>query len=99
MKLTAFSAILLLTACASNPALESSAPTTEVRVAVAVPCIALEAIPPVPTTAMSTGGDVHNKAAGAAADVYALEAYASEADALLRQCASSKGGPRGPAIK
>ncbi len=97
MKLIAFSATLLLTACVSNPTLVESAPSTEVRVAVAVPCIALSDIPPVPKSSMSTGGDVHNKAAGAAADVYALEGYAEKTDALLRKCASEstevKDGP------
>lgn len=61
---------------------------TEVKVPVAVPCIAAADIPAVPKTNMAMSGDVHNKAAGAAADVYALEAYAAKADALLKQCAS-----------
>ncbi len=102
MKLLPLSAILLLSACASNPVppLVESAPSTVVKVIVKVPCISLEEIPPVPKTEMRAGGDVMNNAAGAAADVKALAAYADIVDALLRSCASTpEKAPDGPANK
>jgi hypothetical protein len=79
-------ALLLLTACASNP----DAPVVEtvtVRVPVPVPCIDAAAIPAPPDPAVPATGDVGQLAAGAAAEVYAWRAYGKQADPLLRACA------------
>jgi len=75
----------LLTACSTDPVKQQQ--TTEVQVPVPVPCVA--AAPEIPKTAMPDpkSADTAQLAAGAASDVYALQAYAERAHALLLQCA------------
>lgn len=90
---------LLLTACASEPALLGSAPSTEVKVAVAVRCVQPGDIPAPPKTAMPRKGDVKQNAAGAAADVYALEAANARMYALLQACATATEADRGTGAK
>ena len=82
--------LLPLAACASAPVVTTSAPSTEVRVAVVRPCLSVSEIPPTPVTAMPRNGDVKQKAAGAAADVLAMEAHNAQLYALLRACAGGE---------
>jgi hypothetical protein len=76
---------LLLGGCAATEAVR----VERIDVAVPVPCIKDSDIPPIPPTAMRKDGDLRANAAGAAADVYALQAYAERANALLRACATN----------
>ena len=88
MRLLPFLTISLLTAsCASNPALVATAPSVKIEVPVAVKCVTPAELPTVPKSRMPAKGDVKQNAAGAAADVLALELYADHADAILRACA------------
>ncbi len=88
MKRILFCAILPLVGCAtSGPAPVAAAPTVTIRIPVPVPCVSRNEIPQVPRTVLNPAGDVKQLAAGAAADIEALQDYAERADAVLRQCA------------
>jgi len=52
-----------------------------------------EQVKPPPKTAFAKGGDVGQNAAMAAADVYALDSYATTSYALLQSCARLPDGP------
>lgn len=62
----------------------------EVPVPVVETCIALKDLPPPPTNSMSPGANVERLAAGASADLRALQLYANKLNALLRACAEEK---------
>ncbi len=83
-----FCTTLLLSACATDQVLVS-APSTEVKVLVTVPCVDAKDIPVIPKTAMPAGGDVGQDAAGAAADVLTLDALARRQNAILKACATA----------
>lgn len=61
--------------------------TREVQVPVLVRCVKAEDIPAPPKTNMDPKGDTKQLAAGAAADVLELEAYAAKLRARLVECA------------
>ena len=85
-KLTTFCAVLLLAGCATP---DVRTQTVTVEVPVTVHCLNAADVPPIPKTSMRKDGDVRQNAAGAAADVLALQSYAEKADALLRSCATT----------
>lgn len=85
-----FAVVWLLTGCASTPATPDL--TTQVRTVtvdrpVIVPCVKPADIPPKPGTAMpEPSAGIKRLAAGASADVRALQAYADELRAALVAC-------------
>lgn len=76
-------AALALAGCA--PTLVREAPP--VTTIVTQKCVAAADVPQVPPRAMPKSGTVDQLAAGAGADLLALDAYAARADAVLQQCA------------
>lgn len=76
---------LLLTLAACAPTLVRQAPPA--TVAITAKCLNEADVPPVPKRTMPQTGTVDQLAAGAGADLLALDAYARQSDAILRQCA------------
>ena len=74
----------LLAGC--QPELVREAPPATVTIT--QKCVAQADVPRVPPTAMPKTGTVDQLAAGAGADLLALDAYAKQADAILQQCAA-----------
>jgi len=83
-RLTLALASILACSCAATPVREAPPATALVT----QKCIAAADVPPIPTRAMPKAGSVDQLAAGAGADLLALDAYARAADTLLRQCAA-----------
>lgn len=83
---------LLLTACNATEPVKPQE-VVEIKVPIPVPCV--DRAPAIPLTAMPDpkSADTAQLAAGAASDVYALQAYAERAHALLIQCANQPEGP------
>lgn len=79
--------VVCLSGCESVKPLLTRSETVEVRIPIPVSCVALADVPAIPKTAIPLDGDIKQLAAGAAADVLALEQYAARADALLTGCA------------
>lgn len=73
----------ILTGC-GGPALVREGPPAPV--VVTERCVV--EVPPVPPVVMPRTGTVDQLAAGAGADLLALDAYARQADAILRRCAA-----------
>lgn len=80
---------VLLAACAQEPPkLLTEIKSLEVRVPIPTPCVSLASLPERPTTALpDPTADIARKAAGASAEVRALEQYAKELRAALEACA------------
>lgn len=85
----------ILSGCATVPppeVVKEAAPSTEVRVVVPVSCVS--EVPPIPApTKVDPKASTVQLAAAAAADVYALQAYAEKTHALLLACRDVKEQP------
>ena len=90
--LIAFCVFSLLTGCNG---VEPVKPQEVIEVKVPVPVACVDRAPPIPLTAMPDpkSADTAQLAAGAASDVYNLQAYAERAHALLLQCANQPEAP------
>lgn len=88
MRLTiAVAAAVLVSGCATTQEPIVRTETHEVQVPVLVRCVKPEDIPAAPKTNLDPKGDTKQLAAGAAADVLELEAYAGKLRARLVECA------------
>lgn len=83
VRLCALCSLCIFAGCA--PTLTREAPP--VTTIVTQKCVAEADIPKVPPRAMPKAGTVDQLAAGAGSDLLALDAYARQADAVLKQCA------------
>lgn len=79
---------LLLTACATDARLVSSAPSVTVQVPVLVLCVDASDVPPVPVLAPLPPTGLAPRVAALLADLKLFENYAAKADAILRLCAA-----------
>ena len=77
---------LLLTACAADTQLVSSAPSVTVQVPVLVPCVDAADIPAVPVLTPLPQAGLTQRLAALLADLKLFENYAEKADVLLRAC-------------
>lgn len=77
-------AVLALAGCAHTSLVREAPPVTTI---VMQKCVAAADVPQVPPRAMPKSGTVDQLAAGAGADLLALDGYAARADAILQQCA------------
>lgn len=87
-------ALLLLAGCATvePPKLLTEIQIMRIEVPVPVPCVVN--IPPRPATALPLpDADIARKAAGASADVRALNQHADQLEAALRACAQGGATP------
>ena len=77
---------LLLTACATETQLVSSAPSVTVQVPVLVPCVDAADVPAVPALAPLPPAGLTPRIAALLADLKLFESYAAKADVMLRAC-------------
>lgn len=77
---------LLLTACATDAQLVSSAPSVTVQVPVMVSCVDAADVPTVPVLAPLPPTGLAPRVAALLADIKLFESYAAKADAMLRVC-------------
>lgn len=84
-KLLAYCLTLLLFGCATPEVVR----VERVDVPVPVPCVKLADVQDIPRSVMRADGDIRAHAAAAAADIYALQAYAERARAMLLACAAN----------
>jgi hypothetical protein len=83
-----FALVAALAGCVTQPqVVVTEKPPERVEIPVAQRCIDAKDIPAPPKTAMKPAGDVKQRAAGAAVDLYALEKHAEDLRVLLLECA------------
>jgi len=86
MKLVIALLASLLSACATDGALTSSAPSTTVYVPTPVACVNEADIPAKPGTVLKPGMSFDQREAAELSDLDAYTIYADQADLMLRKC-------------
>ena len=89
-------ATLLMSACASDPVLETGGKVTEVPVPVAVRCVEPADVPELPPSSMPAHGDVGQNAAGVIADAKQYRMIAERQQVLLQNCTTVPAKPAAP---